>query len=87
MITTDLIEAARKGRAEIARLQIKAGADLNAQDRDGNTALIGAAFDGHSSGWLTFPDVLDYLTCSQTSPYNSTLVWSKMSFRQTHREM
>ena len=45
--TALLLEAARDGHAEVVRLLLAAGADVNAQNQFGYTALMGAAFHGH----------------------------------------
>ncbi len=44
---TPLIEATKKGSFEMVRLLIKADADLNIQNGDGNTALLVAAANGN----------------------------------------
>jgi ankyrin repeat protein len=40
--------AAYHGYPEITKILIKAGADVNAKDQDGITALMGAAEQGHA---------------------------------------
>jgi len=44
---TALMWAAAEGHAEVVRLLIEAGADLNAADKEGTTALILATLNGH----------------------------------------
>ena len=43
----DLHEAARKGNVEIVKMLLKEGADVNARDKYGRTALYVAAWRGH----------------------------------------
>src|SRR4051812_12303106 len=45
---TALIEAARYGRGEVARLLLEQHADPNLKDSDGRTALMEAAWRGHA---------------------------------------
>ncbi len=40
--------AARMGHTEVTKILLKAGAELNAKDEDGDTPLHGAALDGHT---------------------------------------
>jgi ankyrin repeat protein len=42
-----LIKAAKEGRLEEVTRLLDRGADINAKDKDGDTAIIGAAFWGH----------------------------------------
>ena len=44
----DLMEAARLGDTDTARLLIDAGADVNARDNNGWTALMSAVWEGHT---------------------------------------
>ena len=46
--------AAAFGHAEVAHLLMEAGADLNAQNRDGDTAL-------HSAAFLCHPEIVEDL--------------------------
>ena len=47
-IISQLIEAARNGRAEKVQALLEAGADVNAKTDDGSTALMMAAFGGQT---------------------------------------
>ena len=44
----ELIDAVRRGDIEIVKLLIKEGADVNARDKYGGTALMAAANNGHT---------------------------------------
>jgi ankyrin repeat protein len=44
----DLMDAARTGNAEAVKALLAAGADVNAKDADGNTALMAAAKKGRT---------------------------------------
>jgi ankyrin repeat protein len=43
-----LLAAAKNGKVEIVRQLIKEGVDINAKDKDGDTALIYACDQGHA---------------------------------------
>ena len=46
---TPLIIATYNGQAEISTILIQHGADVNAQDKAGNTALMGLCFNGNTA--------------------------------------
>ncbi|MFQ5927816.1 MAG: ankyrin repeat domain-containing protein [Terriglobia bacterium] len=48
-INPDLIEAAKKGDAAAVEALLAAGADVNAKDKDGMTALMLAEKEGHTT--------------------------------------
>ena len=47
--STPLLRASRNGHEHVARLLLEAGAEKDATDSDGCTALMGAADEGHPS--------------------------------------
>jgi hypothetical protein len=46
------------GSGDIVRMLLAAGAEVNAVDRDGHSALVHAIFESHGRGWLMVPVLL-----------------------------
>jgi len=49
---TPLIIATYNNQLEAAKVLLEAGADVNAQDLAGNTALMGLCFNGYDMLWI-----------------------------------
>ena len=59
---TPLMEAADDGSIEIIKLLLAKGADINAKNEDGDTALIGASFAGNTELVALLSTVAQMLT-------------------------
>jgi ankyrin repeat protein len=64
-INSDLLEAAEAGDTARVEQLLEQGADVNAKDKDGYTALMLAAFSGHTE---TVKTLLDAGAARKTFP-------------------